>query len=109
MNSTNKALLQAAGFHFFPEHGDDFATIKPEPFNVGKNHFFPHFRDFYLGKAVGGFYCTSHIHGDFRKYRCKTVQYNFELGNIFGKGVTEDEAVKNFLENFKGMFYNVAK
>jgi len=104
------ALLTAAGFHFNPEHGGAFGTIAPEPFNVGKDHFFPHFRGVYIGKSVGGFYVTSHIVGDFRRYRQRVynTQHNASLANIFGGGKTALEAVKIFLANFKSKTYNRA-
>lgn len=108
-----KNLLTLAGFTILPDRDDDpmkgktvFGTVEAEKISVGKDHFIPHYRTVFFAEAVGGFYVTSNIVGNLRKYRGR--QWNpAEFNNIFGHGKTPVEAVNNFLSNFKQKRYNV--
>lgn len=110
---TIKELLQAAGFTIHEYPGDPLMTgiygsIAPEPYDVGRDHFTPSRRTVFVGKAKGGYYVTSHIHGMMRPYRCRRVG-EATVGNVFGKGKTKREAVMDFLRNFTATpkVYNV--
>jgi hypothetical protein len=101
-----KNLLEEAGFNIGKvEEKSLFGTIQPEHIQVGKNHFTPRFRYVYFADAVGGYYVTSCISGDYRKYRGRHWE-PVNLANIFGHGKTPIEAVKHFLKNFKAKKYN---
>ena len=111
---TAKEMLEKAGFDMKPAGVtfDDWGKIAPEPYDVGKDHFTPEFRDVYIGGTFDNrFYVTSHIYGEYRKYRCRRKNSGFSIGNIFGKGKTKEEAVKNFLKNFTAVpkIYNRSK
>jgi len=99
------AALEKAGFtvlHEFmrqPLITGIHATTAPEPFNVSPDHFTPAERHVFVGKAKGGHYATSSIHGIMRRYRCRRSDA-VQVGNVFGKGRTELAAVRDFLANF---------
>lgn len=111
MNSNIKdavSLLKSSGFEIQRiDENSAWGQIKNEPVSLGKDHFAPRYRSVYLSDAVGGYYVTSHIVGDFRKYRGRTWHIGYEVANIFGHGKTAVEAVNNFLSNFKQKRYNV--
>jgi len=103
MKYTNE--LKKLGFNMTDKN---FGTIKPEFYDVGKNHFKPTFRSVYVAICdwQGGFvYITSGIVGTYRGYRCRN-SYETELGNIFASGKTLTEAVKKFKYNFINKIYN---
>ena len=55
--------LKQLGFIFsHPKINPNWGTHAAEPYNVGKDHFYPIYRDVFIGKAKGGYYVTSHIH-----------------------------------------------
>lgn len=94
---TPKDMLANAGFTMTQ---DNFGTIAPEPYNVGKDHFALKFRDVFIGETFNHeFYVTSHIHGTMRLYRCRN-SYETTIANIFGMGKTAKEAVKDFINHF---------
>ncbi len=103
--------LKALGFTFPKDARCTDGTIRwgrkaPEPFNTGKNHFEPTFRDVFIAPCQGGYYVTSHIHGQMRRYRCRYWNET-TIVNIFGGGKTLSEAVTKFVDNFKSKTYNV--
>ena len=79
----------------------------PEAFTFSPNHILgTPTRDVYFGKAVGGYYITSHIYFQARNYRCR-YRYRAEILNIFGMGNTLKLAIENFEKNFTGKVYNI--
>ena len=108
MNTNN--ILPSLGFTMNPSGANcvDFGRIEAEPYNVGKDHFQPFFRHVFIGKCKGGYYVTSHINGNMRKYRCR-IQYEAKIGNIFGGGKTRRQAIERFAENFRNKSYNFSK
>lgn len=103
-------LLREAGFDVKVSEDSIFGTIKHEDFSkyVGKNHFTPYFRDFFLGTtASGAWYATSSIHGDMRHYRCRTVWKDNSILNIFAHDKDPLEAVKKFLILWQNKTYNL--
>lgn len=109
MTPQNQTLLKSLGFIFSATGDNNFATIAAEPVDLRPDHFKPRFRDVFLGNTQTGFYVTSHITGEFRKYRARKYNTNpdYSTHNIFGHGKTEDEAVAMFVENFKNKKYNI--
>jgi hypothetical protein len=108
--NTKQAIvkLKALGFKFDQPDVPQFGTTAPEPYNVvGKDHFKARTRSVYFAKAKGGFYVTSHLLGDFRRYRGRTTYDNFSVANIFGMGKTLSAAINDFTVNFKAKTYNV--
>jgi hypothetical protein len=105
-----KDILPSLGFKMNPPGSDcaDFGTQPAEPYNVGKDHFTPDFRSVFVGKAKGGYYVTSHICGNLRRYRCQRVE-SATVGNIFGGGKTRREALLNFAADFQNKTYNVSR
>ena len=99
------AALEKAGFTVLHEFMREplitgiHATTAPEPFNVSPHHFTPAKRHIFVGKAKGGYYATSSIHGIMRRYRCRRSDA-VRVGNVFGKGRTELAAVRDFLAKF---------
>ena len=103
-------LLREAGFEVNVNEDHIFGTIKPEDFSkyVGKNHFTPYFRDFYLGTTVSGaWYATSSIQGDMRFYRRRTVYKDHSILNIFAHDKDPLVAVKMFLHLWQNKTYNI--
>lgn len=65
------------------------------------------FRDVFIGKAVNGWYITSHIKFTARRFRCRKYNtFTAELKNIFGHGHTLLDAVEDFEKNFMFKVYN---
>ncbi len=101
-------ILQNLGLNINNNH---FGNIKPDFYNVSKNHFKPYFRHVFIADCDwnGGFvYITSNINninGLYRGYRCRN-SYDIEIGNIFALGKTLDEAKMKFEYNFKNKIYN---
>ena len=96
------ARLKKLGFDMSHE---TWGTIEAEPYDVGKNHFTPRWRDVFLGKCLNGYYVTSHIKGMMRHYRCRQA-YEVDIGNIFGGGATLKEAFDKWEANFRNKVYN---
>lgn len=97
-------LLESSGFTLSDFMQDPVctgihATAPAESFDTSPDHFTPSFRDFFIGKAKGGYYATSHIHGTMRRYRCRQT-YKATVGNVFGYGKTELAALRDFLANY---------
>lgn len=103
-------ILPSLGFKMNPSGADcaDFGTQPAEPYNVGKDHFTPSFRSVFVGKCKGGYYVTSHIQGEFRRYRARRTE-SATFGNIFGGGKTRRQALLQFADNFKAKKYNVSR
>ena len=81
-----------------------FGTKNAEEVNVFPNHFIPKFRWVYISskltkKQNGGYYITSSITGDYRKFRGKYSQSR-AIKNIFGHGKTLEIATNDFVNNF---------
>jgi len=93
------------------EFGSYFGTTRPEPYDVGKDHFKPTFRSIYIssemyaGTNKSFFYITSHIHGNMRLYRHR-YWYESSVGNIFASGKTLGEAVIQFTHKLTNLIYN---
>lgn len=101
--------LKQLGFIFsHPKINPNWGTHAAEPYNVGKDHFYPIYRDVFIGKAKGGYYVTSHIHGNMRQYRCRNT-YQRRIANIYGGGSTLQEAIREFCTNFISRTYNTQK
>lgn len=108
-------LLQQVGFKMThdKEFGSSFGTIKPETYNVGKNHFKPDYRFVYVSSAMypntskNFYYVTSNIVGQYREYRHQEWFEN-ELGNIFASGKTRNQAILEFVNKFKTLSYNLS-
>jgi hypothetical protein len=98
-----KAALKKLGFKFLPKH--KWGSMEAEPYDVGKDHFKPRYRDVYIGECVNGYYITSHIKGMMRRYRCRR-EFDTDVGNIFGGGETLEVAITQFVHNFKNKIYN---
>jgi len=96
---TPKEMLESVGFKMSQVN---FGTTRPEPIDVGKDHFAPRFRDVFIGETFNHhFYVTSHIHGLYRGYRCRLYNaYEKTLMNIFGMGTTAEQAVQDFINHF---------
>ena len=96
------------------DFGSYFGTLKPEPYNTGKNEFKPKFRSIYLssemykGTNKSFFYITSHIHGEMRLYRHSTW-FETDVANIFASGKTLKAAITKFNYNIKHKIYNKAR
>jgi hypothetical protein len=109
---TSRQMLAQVGFEFDERilaammAGRLWGKTEAEPYNVGKNHFTPRFRSVFIGEcANGSFYVTSHIHGEWRGYRCRHKE-DVSIANIFASGKTELEAVEKFIHNFTNKIYN---
>jgi hypothetical protein len=98
-----KAVLKKLGFKFLPR--TNWASMEAEPYDVGKDHFKPRYRDVYVGDCCNGFYVTSHIKGRMRGYRCRR-EYDTDVGNIFAGGKTLEIAITQFIHNFQNKIYN---
>ena len=106
MKNESYILLIQAGFIVDTEN---FGTIAPEKFDIGKDHFKPTFRDVFIGKTIDGHtYVTSHLYGRFRKYRSR-YEHDSNILNIFASHVLEVEAVREFIRKFKKLEYNVVR
>jgi hypothetical protein len=112
LTEANKLLIEA-GFdcNIRPDTPSILGSIDAEQHDVGKDHFTDTYRDLFVGEAIGGWYVTSHIVGEFRGYRRRrnTIDHNHKILNVFGHGKTPVEAVQMFLTNFKSKRYNVGK
>lgn len=92
---------------------EKWGTVAPEPYTndlIKNNHWKPEFRSVYIAHdySIGGPYITSSIHGKYRRYKARRYnEYNREFGNIFSHGKTLEEAVINFVNDFKAKKYNV--
>jgi len=126
---TVKQLLEDAGVqdvHYFSDRypgvveerkGSLHGTLPAEPYDTGKDHFVPKFRDVHVsspmrnGRNADGskhpvfYYVTSAIHGEMRRYRCRH-SYETCVGNIFASGATKREAVLKWIERFRRLEYN---
>ena len=109
MRQVNNQLKQLG----FKMSSWDFGTIKPEAYDVGKDHFKPRYRSVFIGKIDWGkkknhgYYITSNIVGLFRHYRQHKInEHSTELGNIFAFGTTLTKALDKFTYNFKHKIYN---
>lgn len=111
-------LLEKAGFRIDEDAMRDpllcisiHAHKTAEPVNLQPHHFTPAFRSLFVGKAKGGYYCTSDIVGEYRRYRARkwNTYHNHHVRNVFGHGKTELAAVRAFLANFTAtpIRYNV--
>lgn len=110
--------IQGAGFKIDenaladPSFRGIHATKTAEPVNLYPHHFTPAFRDLFVGEAVFGFYCTSHMIGELRLFRQRKVNTDksASVRNVFGHGKTQLDAVQMFVKNFTAspIRYNVS-
>jgi hypothetical protein len=110
-------ILSDLGFHMGADDKNvtSWGQMEAEPFDIGKDHVvtepYPNViiggpcRNVFIGQAVNGWYVTSHIRFSCRRYRCRRIELR-EIKNIFGGGKTLEEAVNNFVHNFKTKTYN---
>ena len=98
--------LVALGFQMGMARIPRWGWITPEFYPVGKDHFTPKTRDVFIGKAKGGYYVTSHLRGTMRRYRCRQVNKDCDIANIFGGGKTLQEAIDQFCTKFEAKIYN---
>lgn len=111
--------LEKLGFHF-PEEGRGvdgslrWGRMPAEPYDVGKDHFEPLFRDVWISKrnrhfdpkTMNCFSVSSSIKGKMRRYRCRQTG-EATISNIFGIGKTLEEAVHDFVQKFHSKTYNI--
>jgi hypothetical protein len=112
-DKTPTEMLVEAGFTVHDDLGGPngiFATIPAEPYSVSPHHFEPRERSVYVSGPMQAhlqfFYASSCIHGRWRGYRCQNWVEDVAVGNIFGSGYTQQQAVAQFIENFKAKIYN---
>jgi len=112
--------LEAVGFFqldettsFFTEEyrKEDLDHVKSR---MGKNHFSPSLtgRHVFFGKCISSkdktkmvWYSTSHIRGEYRRYRGRT-SWETDTANIFASGETLEECVDNFIQKYNKLEYN---
>jgi hypothetical protein len=100
--------LSNLGFEMGTQDVAHWGKKFPEKFSFEPHHVLTRpFRDVFIGEAKGGWYITSNIHFEARRYRYRYT-YMARIKNIFGHGKTLNEAVNDFTKNFKTLTYNVA-
>jgi hypothetical protein len=101
--------LQALGFNMKGVGSPHFGQMNPEPFTFGQHHVLtPPWRTVFFAPCNGGWYVTSSIRFEARKYRHR-YSYTAQILNIFGGGKTLEEAITEFENNFKTKTYNISK
>jgi len=102
-------LLEDIGFSVKIDHKGNsiFGTIEPEPHKIEEGEFKPSFRSVFVGSTSNGeYYVTSHIHGKFRRKRCR-IWHDCDFLNIFAYAKTPKEAVERWLLNWGNLQYNL--
>ena len=111
-----KSTLKRAGWncdagkenHIFatiPLSDRDMANVKA---HLAPDHFESQYgyRSVFITPHMGGFYATSHIRGEYRGYKCRSVSRDYDAGNIFATGKTWEEVTRNFLAAYAELKYN---
>lgn len=100
--------LELLGFTFPLPLPSAWGRKVPEKFETEFHILETPIRDIYFAEAKGGWYVTSHIYFQARRFRAR--QYNTfkaSILNIFGYGATLEEAIGNFAYNFNSKIYNL--
>jgi hypothetical protein len=110
-----RKALEKVGFNFSNGKITDgsirFGTRPPEIVNCAPNHFAPKFRHVWISKEARGkcraangvnFLVGSHLKGTYRRHRGHIQNaYDRDLFYVSGLGTSLEQAVENFLIEFK--------
>lgn len=96
--------IAALGFEMNPLGADckNYGRMDAEPYTDSTYHILSKpFRSVFIAKCINGWYITSHIHFNARKFRARLDNTGWvERKNIFGHGVTLKDAVRDFEINY---------